>query len=451
MRVGIYARISRDDDADGLGVLRQERLCREYAAARGWDVVEVYCDNDASASSYASGTRSSFERLLRDARAGLLDRIVVLAQDRLVRRPEQLEDILKLLSDVSDLGVECVLGGSLDALTSAGRIQARIKVVFDAAYSDFISERVSLKKRELAERGLPPGGGARPFGYVSGGMEVDEAEAVLIREAAWILAGQSLYVICDDWESRGIRSAQGRRWRSGVLRKVMESPRIAGLRAYRGEILTTAAWPPVFDLTTYARLCAHFAARDRRRGGRPPLVKHLLSGIAQCGRCQRPLFSNVIAGKRYYVCRRLQSRSGCGRLGIQAEPVERYVTERLLEDGLRRAAAVADSAPHRQLEDDRATLDVLAVRRFVQGGLTAREYEAARAELLARISEVEHHIAICELAMQEQVTNHEQWAKLSAERQRDIAHRRIASLIVLPASRRGGPVDLRRVDLALRR
>jgi DNA invertase Pin-like site-specific DNA recombinase len=80
-----------------------------------------------------------------------------------VRRPDELEDVMRLLRIVRPAGVESVLGGPLDTSTSVGLIQARIKVVFDAAYSDFISERVTLAKRERAERGLPPGGGVRPF------------------------------------------------------------------------------------------------------------------------------------------------------------------------------------------------------------------------------------------------------------------------------------------------
>ena len=63
-RVAIYARLSLDRDATGLGVARQEEECREYAAVRGWVVGEVYVDNDISATS--GKRRPEFERLLAD-------------------------------------------------------------------------------------------------------------------------------------------------------------------------------------------------------------------------------------------------------------------------------------------------------------------------------------------------------------------------------------------------
>lgn len=34
--VAIYTRLSLDRDDTGLGVARQERECRQYAAERGW-------------------------------------------------------------------------------------------------------------------------------------------------------------------------------------------------------------------------------------------------------------------------------------------------------------------------------------------------------------------------------------------------------------------------------
>ncbi|MEU1557629.1 hypothetical protein ABZ517_33705 [Streptomyces scabiei] len=49
MQVGIHTRIGKGDEAEGLGVARQEEDCRPHCAARGREAARVYEDNDLSA------------------------------------------------------------------------------------------------------------------------------------------------------------------------------------------------------------------------------------------------------------------------------------------------------------------------------------------------------------------------------------------------------------------
>ena len=79
--VGIYTRISKADEVEGLGVARQESDCRMHCAARGWEVASVYEDNDLSA--YKRRTvRPEFQKMLEDIKAGQIDGVVVWDIDR---------------------------------------------------------------------------------------------------------------------------------------------------------------------------------------------------------------------------------------------------------------------------------------------------------------------------------------------------------------------------------
>ena len=49
MRAGVYARISSDREADGLGVARQIADCERLAERKGWPVAGLYVDDDVSA------------------------------------------------------------------------------------------------------------------------------------------------------------------------------------------------------------------------------------------------------------------------------------------------------------------------------------------------------------------------------------------------------------------
>jgi DNA invertase Pin-like site-specific DNA recombinase len=72
MRAAVYVRISKDREGRSLGIARQEADARELAGRHGWDVVEVFSDNDTSAAAY----RPAFERLLEDIEGGRIDAVV---------------------------------------------------------------------------------------------------------------------------------------------------------------------------------------------------------------------------------------------------------------------------------------------------------------------------------------------------------------------------------------
>lgn len=81
MRAAVYVMISKDREGRSLGIARQEADARELAGRHGWDVVEVFSDNDTSAAAY----RPAFERLLEDIEGGRIDAVVAYSSSRLYR------------------------------------------------------------------------------------------------------------------------------------------------------------------------------------------------------------------------------------------------------------------------------------------------------------------------------------------------------------------------------
>ena len=94
VRVGVYARISSDREADGLGVRRQLEDCERLAERKGWEVVERYVDDDVSA--WSGRTRPEYARCLDDLRTGVIDGLLVYDLDRLHRQPRELEAFIDL-------------------------------------------------------------------------------------------------------------------------------------------------------------------------------------------------------------------------------------------------------------------------------------------------------------------------------------------------------------------
>src|SRR4051794_39694602 len=111
-RAAIYCRISKDVGGDELGVRRQERMCRELADDHGWEVVDVFVDDNLSA--FKQRKRPGFDKLCDAIRAGAVDAVVVYNPDRLSRDDLRgLEDLIDLLN-THGVEVQSVRSGEFD-------------------------------------------------------------------------------------------------------------------------------------------------------------------------------------------------------------------------------------------------------------------------------------------------------------------------------------------------
>ncbi len=183
-------------------------------------------------------------------------------------------------------------------------------------------------------------GGRRPYGFSHGMSEHVEAEVERIEEAAErVLAGESVWSICTDWNSSGVPTVTGTAWSVQTLTSILTSPRIAGSRTHRGTVVGHGQWKRIVDEDRHDALVAALAPRPSkpRKGRSYPLVGFLI-----CGRCGGPLRSLTREnGGRSYACRNGPGMGGCGGIRIQANGLEAYVRDLIcgmLADPVTRAA-----------------------------------------------------------------------------------------------------------------
>jgi site-specific DNA recombinase len=291
--VGIYCRISDDPEARQVGVDRQAQACRRLASQHGWASVEMYIDNDISA--FTCVSRPAYRRMLDDVRLGRLAAIVTWDADRLHRSTRELEDFIDLIEATSTT-VVTVTAGTSDFATASGRMQARIKGTVARYESEHKTERVTAAHASLAEAGRWKGG-PRPYGYDvgrdnvgrslnDGRLLVIEHEAAVIREAAAaILAGGSVYGVCRDLNARGVPTAQGARWRTQTMRRILTHATVVGRREYRGEIVGEALWPAILNDEDWQALRQRLGTNPNRSQTAFRRRYLLTGGIAVCGIC----------------------------------------------------------------------------------------------------------------------------------------------------------------------
>jgi hypothetical protein len=178
--------------------------------------------------------------------------------------------------------------------------------------------------RQGREAGKPAKTGSRLYGYTRDG-EVEPEEAAIARKMADdILAGISLQEIGRRLEADGVRTTRDSIWRPTTIRQYLTNPRIAGWSTLDGEIVAEGSWEPIIDRETWEGIRALVESRTRERAPRTSL----LVGLVFCSLCETRMLTSGSRGKRTYRCSDRpgwQNSLGCGRLSINADPVEEIV------------------------------------------------------------------------------------------------------------------------------
>jgi DNA invertase Pin-like site-specific DNA recombinase len=329
-RAAIYVRISQDRAGAGLGVERQEEDCRSLAARLGWEVVDVYPDNDTSA--YSGKPRKHYKRLLADIESGRVNAVLAWHTDRLHRNTRELLDYIEL-SNARKIPTQTVTAGPLDLSTANGRAAAITLGAWARAESEHKAERIARAHEQAAAQGRWRGGG-RPFGYKSDGVTLEPSEARLARQAYKdVIAGKSMGAIIRDWKAAGVKTTTGKDWSYATLRMFLARERNYGASVHRGEVVGTGQWEPLVDEPTW-RAVAAILSDPSRRTSDSTQGRWLLPGVALCGICDdgtQVKTATARSGKpgqrrswTIYRCRKQL------HLGRKAEAVDEYVTHTVL-------------------------------------------------------------------------------------------------------------------------
>ena len=137
-RVGIYARVSTDDQHPENQIQRLREVCDH----RGWEVVGEYMD----VISGAEESRPELDRMIKDARLGRMDAVLVTKIDRLGR---SLVHFLQLTQEFQRLGVDII---AIDQEIDTGGPTGRLIWAILGAIAEFERELIRERTKEGLER-----------------------------------------------------------------------------------------------------------------------------------------------------------------------------------------------------------------------------------------------------------------------------------------------------------
>ncbi len=288
----IYCRISLSRFGDTVKVDDQETTCCDLGLARDWETPTEFRFKDNSKSAWRHDRkRPGWDAMLAAINRGDVNAIIVYHGDRLIRQPWDLELLLRL-ADERQIQLASPTGHR-DLSNEDDRFILRIEAAAACREVASTSRRMKDMFSRQAARGIARlgGRGGRAFGFEPDGLTVRDADAAMVLEVARrILDGEAVLPICRDLNQRGFRTTAGNEFGHASLSKLMQRPRLAGLLSHHGRIVGPAAWPAILDRETWEAVVAALSGKAEVLGFTPTNDrKYLLSGIARCGTCTRPL------------------------------------------------------------------------------------------------------------------------------------------------------------------
>ncbi len=227
MQVGIWIRVSTEEQAQGESPKNHEHRARMYAELKGWHVIELYDLSGVSGKSVIAHPEA--KRMLADVASGKIQALIFSKLARIARNVKELLDISDHFQQFNANLVS--LEESIDTSSPAGRLLFTVIGALAQWEREEISARVSASIPVRARQGKPLGGKG-PFGYmwVDKKLVPNPKEASVVKRAFEIfLEKKKLLTTCNALNNEGLR-ARISKFRPVTLKRVLTDPIYKGLR-----------------------------------------------------------------------------------------------------------------------------------------------------------------------------------------------------------------------------
>ena len=221
-RVAAYARVSTDEEEQLTSYEAQVDYYTRYIQANPeWEFIEVYADEGISGTN--TKKRRNFNRMIEDAMAGKIDRIITKSVSRFARNTV---DTLTTIRKLKEKGVGVFFEKeNIDTLDSKGELFITIMSSLAQEESRSISENVTWGWRKRIADGKVSVAYGRFLGYEkdeNGNMRIVESEARIVQQIyGMFLDGQTPSSIAAYLIRRGIPTPSGKtRWQGCTVKSM---------------------------------------------------------------------------------------------------------------------------------------------------------------------------------------------------------------------------------------
>jgi DNA invertase Pin-like site-specific DNA recombinase len=381
-RAGRWLRVSKNEGQDERN---QEHDIDKWIADHEY---EPAADYRLRKSAYKGMHVQMLDQVITDMQDKVINVLVVWQSSRIERRGAV--SVFDLVSRVHRAGGRIEFAAPGDQYLNESNDMSDALLAFAASKdhkeSKDKSERVRAAQVEIrANKGVL---GRLTYGYRAVGNRKDkhpviyEPEARVVREAVerYLDRGESLAVICDDFNARGILGPTGKPWIVSTLGRLLRNPTLAGRQMNNrdnGEETTTILeFEGIITYPQHEQLVERLDSRAHRQGISPANV-FMLTGVL-FDDAGHPMYGKLSRYNYCYACRK-----GCG-ISVRVEEADAEVTRLVLD--------LFGHQPHmvRKLVPGKNYLDQIARKRQDIRELDpeAEDYDSKLAKLRAELAEL---------------------------------------------------------------
>lgn len=226
MKVAIYCRLSEEDrnkqfeTDDSNSIQNQKAMLKQYADEQGWDVYEIYSDDDYTGS---DRRRPAFNRLLKDAEDRKFNIVLCKTQSRFTRELELVEKYIHGLFPLWGIRFVSIVDNA-DTANKGNKKSRQINGLVNEWYLEDMSDNIKSVLTSRRQNGFHIGAFAL-YGYKKdpdqkGHLIIDEEAAAVVREVFTLFSqGMGKTAIARLLNDRGIPNPTEYKRRNGLRYK----------------------------------------------------------------------------------------------------------------------------------------------------------------------------------------------------------------------------------------
>ena len=354
--VGCYVRVSTiSQDIDKFSINGQITQIKEYCQFHGYEVFDIYADRGVSGKTM---NRPELQRMLKDAKEGKLDCVMIYKTSRLARNTS---DLLTIVEGLHKQNVEFFsLSENMKFDSNSGKLLLQILASFSEFERNNIAEGAFMGQLRRSQEGYYQGNLPLAYDKIPDSkheLMINQHEANIVKYIFESYAkGHGYRKIANALNHKGYVTKKGNPFSISAVTYILSNPFYIGkiqFAKYKDwndkrrkglndkPVIAEGKHTPIISQSLWDKV----HSRMKQVSQKPQVHgkgTNLLTGIVHCPQCGAPMAASNTTNTlkdgtkkriRYYSCSNFRNKGSkvCSANSVRADVIEKYVMDQILE------------------------------------------------------------------------------------------------------------------------